>query len=558
MRGVNGEVVTLLEEAEAALAAGDLERVRQAAAQAEAIDESPQAKYLLGLAAYLTADFMAAIGQWEQAFKGLRDEGATREAARVAALLAGLHVSALGREAAAQGWSERARALLEGVGPCVEWGYLELAVLACDRADVDELVASADRALAIAIEFGDSDLEALALADSGLGLVCRGQTVDGFARLDAALAAVAAGEVSFGAGGICFCSMLTACDRAGDLRRAEEWTAAATAITDRLRGEPRPLYVHCRVAYGSVLCATGRWQEAETHMLDALGPVDAPNLAHRAQTIAHLANLRLEQGRLEEAAELLEPYEDWITSCGPLARVHLRRGEPERAAALLRRGLGELVGDSVRSGCLLALLVEAELARGDLDAARAAADELMELAHRSDLLSLLADASLSDARVLVALEDLSGALGTYQLAKGQFADAGRPFQLGQCRLELAEVLAANGEPAAAVTEARAALATFERLGATSARDQAAALLRTLGDSGRTRPLQSNEIVAALTPRELEVLGLVSAGLTNAEIADRLFISPKTAEHHVGRILTKLGVRSRAEAAAMAVRLGADR
>jgi DNA-binding CsgD family transcriptional regulator len=77
----------------------------------------------------------------------------------------------------------------------------------------------------------------------------------------------------------------------------------------------------------------------------------------------------------------------------------------------------------------------------------------------------------------------------------------------------------------------------------------------LGDSGRTRPPRAEEIEASLTPREIEVLSLVRAGLTNAEIADRLFISPKTAEHHVGRILTKLGVRSRGEAAATAVRLG---
>ena len=83
------------------------------------------------------------------------------------------------------------------------------------------------------------------------------------------------------------------------------------------------------------------------------------------------------------------------------------------------------------------------------------------------------------------------------------------------------------------------------------------MVSTLGDSGRTRPQQAGDVVAALTPRELEVLALVSAGLTNAQIAERLFISPKTAEHHVGRILTKLGVRSRAQAAALAVRTGVD-
>jgi DNA-binding CsgD family transcriptional regulator len=49
----------------------------------------------------------------------------------------------------------------------------------------------------------------------------------------------------------------------------------------------------------------------------------------------------------------------------------------------------------------------------------------------------------------------------------------------------------------------------------------------------------------------QVLDLVRAGLTNAEIGARLFISTKTAEHHVGRVLAKLGVRSRAEAAAVA-------
>ena len=79
-------------------------------------------------------------------------------------------------------------------------------------------------------------------------------------------------------------------------------------------------------------------------------------------------------------------------------------------------------------------------------------------------------------------------------------------------------------------------------------------MRDLGAKGRAGPRDYGR----LSKRELEVLRLVGEGLTNAEIAARLFISPKTAEHHVGRIYPKLQLRTRTELAAYAVRnLGAE-
>jgi len=123
-----------------------------------------------------------------------------------------------------------------------------------------------------------------------------------------------------------------------------------------------------------------------------------------------------------------------------------------------------------------------------------------------------------------------------------------PHAAGRVHLALARTLTGT-DPDTAVEEARQALRTFEDLDATHDADRAAAFLRSLGVAGRTGP----KLVGQLSKREIEVLRLLGEGLTNAEIAARLFISTKTVATHVGNLFAKLQLRNRAEAAAFAHR-----
>jgi DNA-binding CsgD family transcriptional regulator len=266
----------------------------------------------------------------------------------------------------------------------------------------------------------------------------------------------------------------------------------------------------------------------------------------RASALVRLADLRARQGRLEEAEQLLEGLDQNPEAFRPLAAIHLARGHIELARDLLERALAHPDMAAI-AGPNLALLVDVELADGATEQARFAADRLSDLAERQGGHYLRAAAALARGKVCVA-EGSGDARACLRDALSSFASAQMPVHLAQARLELARAVAGE-RPEVAVAEATAALDAFERLQAARDADAAAALLRSLGGPARTGP-KGRE---GLTKREAEVLELLGHGLSNPEIGDRLYISRKTVEHHVGRILTKLGLRSRAEAAAHAAR-----
>ena len=278
-------------------------------------------------------------------------------------------------------------------------------------------------------------------------------------------------------------------------------------------------------------------------MTEALSPSASRYASHRLETTCNLARVRLEQGRIEDAPALIAPYEDHVLACEPIARLRLLEGEPGLASAAARRGLKEMQGDVLArrsAGCV----VEAEIALGDLDAAADAADELVALADRG--------ASPRRGR--------GGARGRRSPRPGATTRRDRELRPGTSDLQRSSVPRRHRSPRARRL-ARRGTGTGDRRSPCRGcrlrahrrrwRDRAAALLRQLGAPAPARPTARTGPWPELSARELEVLDLIRQGSTNAEIAARLYISPKTAEHHVSRILAKLGVRTRAEAAAVA-------
>ncbi len=502
-----------------------------AAALAEDADD-PDALDGLGQSLWWLGERDAAIDRRREAFAAYRRRGDDRGAGRIATYLAS-ESRIDGQDAAAAGWLARARRLLAGAASSNEAGWLaiEEAKRAADPATAER---HSRAALDIAHELGDPDVECMALAQLGRSVVRQGRIDDGLALLDEAMTVALGGETSdpLACGDAC-CTTLVVCDGLADLRRAAQWCDEVVAFTDRRRFIP--VQGWCRGIYGGVLVRAGEWERAEAVLVEALKRrPDRRRGAGRTLPLATLAGLRLRQGRLEEAAQLLEGLEDEPGALAPLVRLQLERGDLAHARALLEGGDDDLVG--LRGALALAV--------GDHEAARADAEALRALAERTAREDLRAEAALLAGRIAGSAIELADAVA-------RFAALGYPFEEASARLALARVQAADGSPLA-LASARAALAAFEALGARGEADRAAALVRELGGGGRTAVRGERD---ELTVREREVLQLIAAGLSNGAIADRLVIAPKTAEHHVGRVLAKLGVRSRAEAAALAVREG---
>jgi ATP/maltotriose-dependent transcriptional regulator MalT len=532
-------------EARAAFARADWQAARELYEQLLAADPGdPHALDGLGQSLWWLGEKQAGMELRAKAFAAYQHRGERERAGFLAAYLAAEYRIA-GNSSVSQGWLGRAQRLLDGLDDCAALGWLEIELSKRAAEPIGE-EHHAQRALELARRIGNSDIEACALSHVGLARVSQGRVEEGMAMLDEAIAVAVAGEADdpLAIGEAC-CITLVACEQLADVRRARDFGRALSDFTRRRNY--LPLAAWCRAVYAQFLTASGRWAEAEREFASALGEFRSLAQTDSLAALAGLAELRIRQGRLEEAAQLLAGSENRPGAVTAMVSLHLARGEVDLAAQRLGQRLeGAGTGDAYAAP-LFALHGAVELARERPADARLAADALDRLASQLGRDDLVAVADLQRARA-ARLAGEEPDVKALEHAAERFAELELPLEEGESRLELARVLAGH-RPELAIESARAGLAIFERLGATRHADEAAGLLRELGAPGRPAPRTPGE----LTRRESEVLELLAAGLSNPEIAERLVISPKTAEHHVGHVLTKLGVRNRAEAAAYAVR-----
>lgn len=501
----------------------------------------------LAQAAYLDHDIDGSTAFYTAAYGAHRAAGDHAGAIRCARNLASLHVVILGEPAIGAGWLGRAQTLMGDAPESVEAGWVELNLGMFDP-DRASRTRHFRRALELSRQCGDTPLELVALAYLGANLVHDDQTEAGMALLDEALAGVTGEEVDdFKLFEEIFCQLFAACERAHDVTRADQWMRVGDALAAR-RNLPA-VAAFCHTHYGGILTAAGRWPEADVALTDAVRQwTEHGAMFQRPGALARLAELRVRQGRPEEAAELLAGLDTDADAARPLAALRLLEGEPELAADVLERALDTVDRVHTAAVPLLSLLVDARLAQGRVEDAAAIADELVTCAGaypQVPYVRACAAFALGKAAMAGGGGDPRELL---RQAVAGFAGARLPMELARARIALATAVR-DDQPEVAVIEARAALASFERLQASRDAAAASALLRGLG----VRTAAPARDSGVLTKREREVLDLLGLGLTNPEIAARLFISRKTVEHHVGNVLVKLGLRSRAEAAVYATR-----
>jgi DNA-binding CsgD family transcriptional regulator/tetratricopeptide (TPR) repeat protein len=432
---------------------------------------------------------------------------------------------------------------LEGLPPGPELGFayvgLGITLWAVGRAEGLELL---EKARDLGERLGRPDLVSSALNSIGFGMaVYRGE--DGLPILEDALStALAAGLPE--AVGVAYANLQEAAVSLQKFDAADRYYAEGIAYcADRELG----VYTMCLQGWrAAAQLQRGHWDEAEGicgQMLHRPG-ISPVNQLNALRVLGSIRGRRGEAGAwdlLDQGAAFAEAggEPEWIVPARA-ARAEARwlSGDHERAAHEAQSGYDQGVG-RVHPWMLGSVAVWIARLRtpafgGSGQTADGGASLTRDSApHASDV------AALPEPYALELAGDLTGAAAAWD-------SIGRSYDAALVRLG-----STDG------AELRQALSVFDDLGASTAAAAARRRMKSLGIGAIPRgPRAATKATpAGLTPREQEVLALLTEGLPDREISERLFISERTVHHHVSAVLAKIGVSSRTAAVREAARLG---
>ncbi len=503
--------------------------------QGEDLERLAVAAYMLGKDGECEEAWIAASRVWSERGEAERAAGCAFRHA--------LGLFFRGDLAPAMGWVARGGRLLEHRPESVEqaWFGMLTALPRLVGGDADTY-SSFVEAGEIAERVADPDATVFARMCRGYALILEGRLTDGMALLDEVMVSVTADEVAPMLAGIAYCQVISLCQAVFDVRRAREWTHALTRWCDS-QPEIVPFRGNCLVHRCEILQLQGAWTDALDSARQACewlaGPPDWDSLGSAHYQLAEIQRVR---GELAEAEESYRRASMAGRDPEPgMSLLRLAQGRVDLALAAIRRALDE-AEDPIARARLLPACVEVMLEAGDVETARAAADEFESIASHHAAPYLNALAGEASGTVLLAEGDPRAALSKLRSAHRAWRELEAPHQAARVRLWIGVACRELGDGASAELEFDAARGALEELGAAP-------------DLERLTRLVGSQSPGGLSPRESEVLVLVAAGKTNRAIATELYITEKTVARHVSNIFTKLGLSSRSEATAHAFKHG---
>jgi len=466
---------------------------------------------LLADMAYAAGHLDVTISAWERAYAQSVTAGENLVAAGAAVRVAMHLLFDTALMAPVRGWAKRVEQHLEGLEETPVHAWLAV-VRNYERllsGDFPEARRWARRAIDTGAKCAPA-AAAIGRVAEARSLILDGDVSQGLGLLNEAAMATVSGELDPLSTGIVYCEVVCALQALAQYDLAEEWTEAM----ERWRqGQPvGSIHGRCRVHRAEILRLRGSCIEAEKEALLACEELRPYLRREFGWPLTELGRIRFRRGDIQgaEAAFLAAHEAGWDPQPG-LALVHLAQGDVGLAATSIRDALdrpGNVPSKEVppntelRRAPLLDAQVEIEVAAGNLDSARAAAEHLSRIATLFDSKALAAGAVCALGRVFLAEGDVAGARREFEAATHLWNEVGAPYETAIARMGLGDACRAQGNEALAQLEFRAARSVFEQIGArleTSRAAQACSDVRGNVVEGPRIPLQASKSGADWRP-----------------------------------------------------------